>query len=150
MTEACDITNRPPAPEGNPGPDVIRKIIEESKTIAVIGLSAKPEKESRNVGLYLKSHGYNVIPVNPTLESWEGLNAHKSLDEVEGPVDVVDIFRRPEAIGDLVDEIIRKKPKYAWFQLGIVNNEAAARLREAGVIVVQDRCMKIEHAAIFR
>lgn len=148
MTEACDITNRPPPPEGNPAEDVIRKIISESKYIAIIGLSGKPEKESRGVGLYLKNHGYNVIPVNPNLEKWEGLRAYKSLDEVEGPVDVVDIFRKPETIGGLVDEIIRKKPKYAWFQLGIVNNEAAARLREAGVTVVQDRCMKIEHAAV--
>jgi len=148
MTEACDITNRPAPPDQNPPPEEIKTILDTSKTVAVIGLSQKPGRESRDVGLYLRGHGYTVIPVNPAIERWEGVASYPDLASIPGPVDLVDIFRRAEAIDGLVDEIIAKKPKYCWFQLGVVNNAAATKLREASITVVQDRCMKIEHAAL--
>jgi len=148
MTEACDITNRPPSPDQNPEPEQIRAILETSKNIAIVGLSPKPGRASGDVGMYLKDHGYNVIPVNPAISLWEGVKAYASVADIPGRVDVVDIFRKPEAINEMVDDILAIKPVCAWFQLGIVNNEAAARLRNGGVTVVQDRCMKIEHASL--
>ena len=150
MPTACDITNRPPAPEHNPGPDVIKKILEESKTIAVVGLSDTPGRPSLDVAVYLKNHGYNVIPVNPKLTEWEGTKAYADLAEVPDPVDIVDIFRRADAIDDMVEQIIAVKPNCAWLQLGIVNNVAGDRLRRAGIQVVQDKCMKIEHSLLVK
>jgi hypothetical protein len=148
MTEACDISSRPPAPDYNPEPDEIRSILSESRTIAVIGLSDKPRRASLDVGLYLKNHGYTIIPVNPKIPEWQGLKAYSSLGKVSEQVDIVDIFRKADAIDGLVDEIVEKQPKVVWLQLGIVNNEAAAKIREAGIVVVQDRCIKIEHISL--
>lgn len=148
MTQACDISSRPPAPDYNPEPDEIRGILSESKTIAIIGLSDKPGRASLDVGLYLKDHGYTIIPVNPKISEWQGLKAYNSLGKVSEQVDIVDIFRKADAIDGLVDEIVKKKPKVVWLQLGIVNNEAAAKMREAGIVVVQDRCMKIEYLSL--
>ncbi|MDH5510313.1 MAG: CoA-binding protein [Nitrospinota bacterium] len=148
MDEACDISRRPPAPEGNPEDGAIADALRAAKRIAVIGISAKPGRASLDVARYLQDHGYEILPVNPMLKEWEGIECHPSLNEVPGPVDIVDIFRKPGSVGELVEEIIAKKPKWAWLQLGIVNNEAAAQIRKAGIKVVQDRCIKIEHARL--
>ena len=148
MSDACDITNRPPEAKGNPSPETIVEIIEESANIAIIGLSKKPGRASLDVGLYLKDNGFNIIPVNPRFAEWEGVKAYPSLGDVPGDLDIVDVFRRADSIDELVDDIIAKKPKYVWFQLGIVNNEAAVKLRGAGIVVVQDKCLKIEHALL--
>lgn len=134
-----------PVPDENPEPSEIRKLLEEAGTIAVIGLSNKPHRDSYMVGRYLKDHGYKIIPVSPNIEEWEGIRAYKVLADVPEPVDIVDVFRKPEAIPDMTDEIIAKKPRAVWFQLGIVNNEAAGRMRREGIMVIQDRCLKIEH-----
>jgi len=147
MTDACDITHRPPPPDQNPSEEEIGRLIKESKTIAVVGLSNKPHRESYLVGKYLRDNGYEIIPVHPNISEWEGLKVYKRLSDIPGRVDIVDIFRRADAIGEMTDEIIAKKPKAAWLQLGIVNNEAAAKLRDAGMTVVQDRCLKVEHMA---
>ena len=127
MAEACDISVRPPAPEGNPGAEEISEIVKNAKTVAVIGLSNKPGRESRDVALYLKERGYDILPVNPKLTEWEGLKCYKSITEVPEGVDIVDIFRRADAIDELVDDIVSRKPKCVWFQLGIVNNAAAGK-----------------------
>ncbi|MDH5636995.1 MAG: CoA-binding protein [Nitrospinota bacterium] len=148
MDEACDISKRPPAPEENPDDEAIAGALGDTKRIAVIGISAKPGRASLDVAHYLRDHGYEIVPVNPMLKQWEGIECYPSLNEIPGPVDIVDIFRKPESIGELVEEIVAKKPKWAWLQLGIVNNEAAAKIREAGINVVQDRCIKIEHARL--
>ncbi len=115
------------------------------KTIAVVGISDDPERPSHMVATFLAGHGYNVIPVNPNLEEWEGKKCYPDLLSIPVKVDVVDIFRRSEAVPPIVDEAIRIKPKAIWMQLGIINEEAAEKARAAGIEVVMDRCMKIEY-----
>jgi hypothetical protein len=148
MTTACDISRKPPAPEGNPDDGAVAGILKAARRIAVIGISAKPGRPSLSVALYLKRHGYEIIPVNPQLAEWEGSPCYPSLHEVPGPVDIVDIFRKPDSIMEIVEEIIAKKPDCAWLQLGIVNDEAAKLLRQAGITTVQNLCVKIEHARL--
>ena len=117
----------------------------ELKTIAVIGISDNPEKPSNFVAKFLEEHGYKIIPVNPNLTEWEGKKCYPDLRSIPVKVDVVDIFRRPEAVPPIVDEAIAIKAKVVWMQEGIVNEEAAAKAREAGLEVVMDRCMKKEY-----
>jgi len=115
------------------------------KTIAVVGISDDPERPSHFVASFLAKHGYNIIPVNPKLMDWEGRKCYPDLLSIPVRVDVVDIFRRPEAVPPIVDEAIAIKAKAVWMQEGIVNEEAAAKAREAGIEVVMDRCMKKEY-----
>ncbi len=115
------------------------------KNIAVVGISDNPERPSYDVASFLEKHGYNIIPVNPTLTEWKGKKCYPDLKSIPVKVDVVDIFRRPEAVPPIVDEAIAIKAKAVWMQLGIVNEEAAAKARAAGIEVVMDRCMKIEY-----
>ena len=112
------------------------------KTIAVVGISDNPERPSNFVAKFLEERGYNIIPVNPNLKEWEGKKCYPDLLSIPVKVDVVDIFRRPEAIPQIVDEAISIKAKVVWMQEGIVNEEAAAKARDAGIEVVMDRCMK--------
>ncbi len=120
------------------------------KNIAVVGISDNPERPSYDVASFLEEHGYNIIPVNPTLIEWKGKKCYPDLKSVPVKVDVVDIFRRPEAVPPIVDEAIAIKPKAVWMQLGIVNEEAAAKARAAGIEVVMDKCMKIEYNRLKR
>ena len=112
--------------------------------VAIVGLSSDHTKPSLAVGYYLKRHGYEVVPVNPTETEVVGEKAYASLSELPEPPEVVDVFRRPTALPQVVDEAIAVGAKAVWFQIGIVNEEAARKAREAGLIVVMDRCMKIE------
>ena len=132
---------------------VVQKIL-AMKTIAVVGLSKDPSKPSHDVAKYLLTHGYRVIPVNPTVDEVLGQKSYKSLlelpDELKREVEVVDIFRRAEDVPPIVDEAIKLHssfghPKAIWMQLGIVNEEAARKGKASGMEVVMDRCMKIEH-----
>ncbi len=125
------------------------------KTVAVVGLSKDPSKPSHDVAAYLKSHGYRIIPVNPTVDEVLGEKSYKSLleipDQLSRQIDVVDIFRRSEDVPPIVDQAIQlrrtvRRPTAVWMQLGIINEEAARKARESGLEVVMDRCMKIEHA----
>jgi len=125
--------------------DDISFILRNSRTIAVVGLSDKPERPSYDVASYLMAHGYTVIPVNPNLKEWRGMKAYPSLSEVRENIDVVDIFRKSEDVTPVVNEAVMIKAKAVWMQLGIRNEEAAAKARAAGLRVVMDRCMKIEH-----
>ena len=138
-------------------PDSERAISQalQSKTIAVVGLSNNPERPSYDVAKYLTSHGYRIVPINPTIEEVLGEKSYKSLldlpDELKREIEVVDIFRRPEDIPPIVEQAIELRrnydnPKAILMQLGIVNEEAARKARESGLDVVMDRCMKIEHA----
>ncbi len=123
----------------------IDRILRESHTIAVVGLSAKPDRPSYGVAKYLQSHGYRIVPVNPALTEVLGERSYPDLASIPEPVDVVDIFRRSEDVPPVVDAAIAKGAKVVWMQEGIVNEEAAARARAAGLQVVMDHCMKKEH-----
>ena len=127
-------------------PETIARILKESKTIAVVGLSEKPDRASYGVASYLAGKGYKIIPVNPNITEWEGMKAYPDLRSVPGKIDVVDIFRRSEFVMPVVEEAIAVKAKAVWMQLGVINTEAAAKAEKAGLLVVMDRCMKIEHA----
>ncbi len=120
------------------------------KNIAVVGISDNPERPSYDVASFLEKHGYNIIPVNPSLAEWKGKKSYPDLKSIPEKVDVVDIFRRPEAVSPIVDEAIAIKAKAVWMQLGIVNEEAAAKAKAAGIEVVMDKCMKIEYNRLKR
>lgn len=123
----------------------IEKILKESKTIAVVGLSPNPDRPSHGVSSYLQAQGYRIIPVNPTVEEVLGERSYPDLASVPEEIDVVEIFRRPEHIPAIVEAAIAKGVKAIWMQEGIVHEEAAAKAREAGLLVVMDRCMFKEH-----
>lgn len=131
----------------NPGNDKIKELLLTAKTIAVVGISDDPSKPSFQVSEYMQSKGYEIIPVNPRLTSVLGKEAHKSLQEIQEPVDIVDVFRRSEGIPEVVDQVLamKHKPKAVWIQLGIVNDEQCKRIEEAGIMAIQDACIKIEH-----
>ena len=118
------------------------------KNIAVVGISDDPERTSYFVATFLARHGFNIIPVNPKLQEWEGKQCFPDLRSIPVKVDVVDIFRRSEAVPPIVDEAIAIRAKVVWMQEGIVNEEAAAKARKAGIEVVMDRCMKKEYARL--
>jgi predicted CoA-binding protein len=123
----------------------IRKILKNSKTIAVVGLSPKPHRPSHQVASYLMEAGYTIIPVNPGQDAILGQTCYPSLRDIPSPVDMVDIFRRPEAILPIVEDAIGIGAKFIWMQEGIINIEAAVKAESAGLEVVMDRCTKIDH-----
>ena len=123
----------------------IPDILKQSKTIAVVGLSANPERPSYDVASYLKSKGYRIIPVNPTITEALGEKSYPDLKSVPEKIDVVDVFRRSEDVPPVVDDAIKVGAKVVWMQEGIVNEQAAKKAQQAGLDVVMDRCMKVEH-----
>lgn len=124
-----------------------KEILRTFKRIAVVGISNDPGRASNGVSRYLLKNGYTVVPVNPLIEEFEGIPAVADLEDIEGPVEVVNIFRRSEHVPALVDQAIRIGAKVVWMQQGVVHEEAAARAREAGLEVVMDRCILQEHLA---
>ncbi len=136
----------------------IEKILTDSKTIAVVGLSREPEKESHKVASYLKKNGYNIVPVNPFVDEVICERSYPSLleipSEIQREIDVVNIFRRPEDVPPIVEQAIKLrealgKPYVIWMQLGIINNEAAEAAQKAGMTVVMDKCIMQEHKRLF-
>jgi predicted CoA-binding protein len=125
------------------------RILEEYRRIAMVGLSSNPFRPSHFAAIYLISEGYDVIPVNPRETSVLGRQSYPNLSSIPGGVEVVDIFREPSAVPAIVDEAIAVGAKVVWMQLGVIHDEAAAKARAAGLDVVMDRCMKIEHARFF-
>ena len=125
--------------------DVIAKILNEARTVAVVGLSSRPDRPSYGVAKYLKSAGFRVIPVNPEETEVLGERAYAKLEDVPEKIDVVDVFRRPEFVPEIVESAIRVGAKAVWMQQGVVNEPAAERARQAGLAVVMDRCMLKEH-----
>lgn len=123
----------------------LQQILKSARTIASVGLSSNPSKESYGIAQYLKDHGYSVIPVNPTADEILGEKAYPDLASVPGKVDVVQLFRKSEDVPPFVDEAIQIGAKIVWMQEGIENAAAAARAEAAGVTVVMDRCMRAEH-----
>ena len=124
---------------------IIKKILGECRTIAVVGLSPKKSRPSNMVARYLIEAGFTVIPVNPGQDEILGRTCYPSLTAIPEPVDLVDIFRKSSDVPPVVEEAIRIKAKAVWLQEGIVNEEAAQKAREAGLDVVMDRCIKIDH-----
>ncbi len=132
-------------PLRNASSDEVRAILTTARTVAVVGLSDKPDRESYRVASYLQRHGYRIIPVNPNATTVLGEKAYARLSEVPEAVDVVDIFRRPEAVPAIVEEAIARGARVIWMQEGIANNAAADRARAAGLQVVMNKCMLKEH-----
>lgn len=123
----------------------LTSLLKSARRIAVVGLSPKPGRPSHQVGAYLLAAGYEVIPVNPGHDRLLGLTAYPDLRSVPGRVDIVDIFRRAEEVPAIVEEAIAIGAGAVWMQLGIVHEQAAARARAAGLAVVMDRCLMVDH-----
>ncbi len=121
------------------------EILNSSRVVAVVGLSPNPHRPSYVVASYLKENGYKIIPVNPKAERILGEVCYPDLSSIPEPVDVVDIFRRSEEVPPIVEETIKIKAKAVWMQDGVINEQAAARARGAGLLVVMDNCMLREH-----
>lgn len=127
----------------------IKKVLRENKTLAVVGLSANEMRPSFFASKYMQDHGYRIIPVNPRYEEILGEKCYPDLISIPEPVDIVDLFQRADRVMPFVEQAIEIKAKAVWMQLGVVNEEAAALAREAGLDVVMDRCVKIEYARLF-
>ena len=127
----------------------LRRILTDYKRIAVVGLSADTSRPSHSVSKYLLEHGFEVIPVNPKYDAVLGQTCYPDLASIPTPVDIVDVFQRAERVPPFVDQAIAIGAKVVWMQLGIVHEEAAQKARDAGLEVVMDRCIKIEHARLF-
>ncbi len=127
----------------------LRRILRTSRTIAVVGLSAEWHRPSFFAAKYMQSHGYRIIPVNPRYAEILGERCHASLETIDEPVDIVDVFRRTEDVPPIADQAIAIGAKCLWQQIGVQNVEAAAKAAAAGLDVVMDRCVKIEHARLF-
>jgi len=135
-------------PQINSNKDEIKKIFDQTKTIAIVGCSPKSEKDSNKVAVYLQNNGFKIIPIYPKEDTILGEKVYRSLSEIPKniKIDMVDIFRKPDVIGSVVDEAIQRGDvDTIWTQLGLVNNEAAQKAKEAGMYVVQSHCTKVEH-----
>ena len=128
----------------------IAKILESAKTIAVVGLSSKPWRPSFGVSAYMQKQGYHIIPVNPNVGEALGESSYQRLDDVPEPIDIVNIFRRSEEVGPIVDAAIRLGARCIWMQEGVVDHEAAARAEAAGLDVVVNRCILKYHRRLAR
>jgi predicted CoA-binding protein len=128
----------------------IAEILGAAKIIAVVGLSGRRFRPSYGVSEYMRSAGYRVIPVNPNESEVLGEKAYATLDEIPGPVDIVNIFRRPEFVPEIVDAAIRKGARVIWMQEGVEHREAAQKAEAAGITVVMDRCILKEHRKLRR
>lgn len=137
-------------PFSNPSNDRIAALLREAKTIAIVGLSADPNRPSYEVAEALRRFGYRVIPVNPTLAAWQDLRAVPDLDHLSdalGPgqrVDIVNVFRQPQHVASLIEDCIQLHLPAIWLQLGVIDEAAAQRGQAAGLTVVMDRCIKVE------
>jgi len=123
----------------------ITELLKTAKTIAVVGLTDSPLRPSYGVTQYMRSQGYRIIPVNPNISEWGGEKAYSSLLDVPEKVDIVNIFRRPDAVPEVVEQTIQIKAPAIWMQEGVVHEVAAERARQAGILVVMDLCILKEH-----
>lgn len=128
--------------------ELIRKVLDNAKTIAVVGLSTDPEKAAHRVPAYMQAHGYRIIPVHPKAENILGEKAYRALDDIPEHVDVVNVFRPPSELPGIAEAAIRIGAGAIWAQEGIVHNDAADRARDAGLDVIMGRCMMKDHKAL--
>lgn len=126
----------------------IPTLLSSAHTIAVVGLSDRPERSSYGVAQYLAEAGYRIIPVNPAIAEWRGIPAVGALSDITEPVDIVDVFRRPEFVPAIVEGAIAIGARAVWLQQGIRNDEAAKKAEGAGLFFVQDRCLALEHSKL--
>ena len=133
-----------------PQSDPIAELLKRSKTIAVVGLSQNPLRPSHGVSAYMQSHGYRIVPVNPNIRECLGERAYPNLVDVPGRIDLVNIFRRPEYVEEVVDQAIQLKIPAIWMQEEVIHEKAAEKARRAGIFVVMDRCILKEHRARLR
>jgi len=132
-----------------PQPDPIFELLQQAKTIAVVGLSDRPLRPSHGVSAYMQSCGYRIIPVNPTISEALGEKSYRSLLEVPMKIDIVNIFRRPEFVEEIADQAIQLKIPAVWMQEDVINEKAAEKAQRAGIFVIMDRCILKEHRARF-
>lgn len=134
----------------NPPESELRAILTRARTIAVVGLSDKPERDSHEVARYLQRQGYRIVPVNPMLSEVLGEKSYPSLAAIPAgtPIDIVDVFRRSEQVPPVVDEAIARGAKVVWMQLGVEHADAAARARAAGATVVENQCIMVQHRSL--
>ena len=125
--------------------DELRTLLTESRTIAVVGLSEKTDRDSNLIARYLQDHSYTIIPVNPSVDRILGQKCYPTVAAIGHPVDIVDVFRRPDALPEIVEDVIRSGSKALWLQLNVIHEAAARRATEAGLAVVMDRCIAVEH-----
>jgi len=137
-------------PTVNSDDNQVRSMLEQIKTIAVVGLSSDSSKDSYKVASYMQNMGYKIIPIYPKEETILGEKVYRSLSEVEERIDLVNVFRKADAVGDIVDEVLKiKDVKAIWLQIGIVNNEAMQKAKDNGIMAVQSRCLMVEHRKLF-
>ena len=127
----------------------IKEILENTDKVAVVGLSPKPDRDSNRVARYLMDKGYSIVPVNPGQKEILGERCYRSLEEIPFHVDLVNIFLNPVRIPPIVDQAIKIGTKVIWMQLDVIHEESAERARSAGLQVIMDRCIKVEHASLF-
>jgi hypothetical protein len=127
---------------------VIERLVREARTVAVVGLSGDPGRPSHGVARYLRRSGLRILPVNPRLSTWEGLPAYASLADVPEPVDVVDVFRRPEHVPAIARDAVAVGAGALWLQLGVLSAEGATIAAQGGLDVVMDRCLAVEHREV--
>ena len=132
----------------NPSTDEIYTILRDSKTIAVVGISEVETRASKYVSEYMQREGYTIYPVNPNLDTWNGLKVYNSVVDLPQTVDIVDVFRRSSQVLSLAGDVVEAGAKVMWLQQGIVNNEAAAFVSVAGVKVIMDSCIMVEHKSM--
>lgn len=126
------------------------EVLDKYHRVAIVGISPQEKRASKRVATYLSQHGYTVIPVNPNIKEIIGKKSYPNLSSIPEKVEIVDIFRRSEDVGPIVDEAIKIGADVIWMQEGVVNKEAAARAEEAGLVVVMDRCMKKVHQSLHK
>jgi predicted CoA-binding protein len=136
------VTEAPPFQD----PAVIRATLLAARTVAIVGLSPDPLRPSNFIGFYLQRHGYKIVPVNPKEKEILGERSFASLKDIPFPVDIVDVFRRPEAVPDIARDAVAIGAKALWLQFGVISPEGARIAKDAGLDVIMDRCMKVEHA----
>jgi predicted CoA-binding protein len=132
----------------NPSREEIKRILEQSDTIAVVGLSDDPSKVSHMIAAAMQAKGYKIVPVNPKADNILGEKAYPSLKDIPVPVDIVNVFRRPEYTPDVAREAVAIGAKTLWLQLGVINEEAAEIAKSAGLNVIMDRCIKVEDSIL--
>jgi predicted CoA-binding protein len=125
--------------------EVKRKVLNDCKTVAIVGLSDNPQRASHRIGKYLKENGYKIVPVNPALSEVLGEKAYPDLASIPFAVDLVDVFRRQEEVDAVLEEALRINPKAVWLQLGLTCPGEKGRVREAGADLVEDCCVMVEH-----